>query len=128
MKTPSQTSLLGLRTAIYPVTDLAQAKLFYSAVLEQEPYFDQPFYVGYSVGGFELGLIPDGKPGTGGSQAYWGVPNAAAAFARLLRLGAKPLEEVHEVGEGIKVGAVIDPFGNRLAIIENTHFNPAEVH
>jgi len=127
MKTPTPASLLGLRTAIYPVSDLAQAKRFYSAVLEQEPYFDQPFYVGYSVGGFELGLLPDGQPGAGGSQAYWGVPDAAAAFARLLKLGAKPLEDVHEVGEGIRVGAVLDPFGNRLAIIENPHFKPAEL-
>lgn len=53
----------GLRTVIYHVTDLGQAKTWYSQVLEQEPYFDQPFYAGYSVGGFELGLIPDGSPG-----------------------------------------------------------------
>ena len=55
--------LLGLRTAIYPVTDLAAAKAWYSKVLDAEPYFDEPFYVGFSVGGFELGLIPDAPPG-----------------------------------------------------------------
>jgi hypothetical protein len=55
----------GLRTAIYHVSDLAKAKEWYSGVLGQQPYFDQPFYVGYSVGGFELGLVPDGKS-TGG--------------------------------------------------------------
>ena len=49
----------GLRTVIYHVPDLAQAKAWYSRVLEREPYFDQPFYVGYEVGGFELGLQPD---------------------------------------------------------------------
>ena len=48
---------------IYHVTDLAKAKAWYNRVLEQEPYFDQPFYAGYSVGGFELGLVPDGMPG-----------------------------------------------------------------
>ena len=53
----------GLRTAIYHVTDLAIAKAWYAAVLEREPYFDQPFYVGFNVGGFELGLVPDGTPG-----------------------------------------------------------------
>ncbi|MBI3369945.1 MAG: VOC family protein, partial [Burkholderiales bacterium] len=31
------------------------------------------------------------------------------------------------VGDGIKVGAVTDPFGNRLGIIENPHFNAAAV-
>src|ERR1022692_1269445 len=55
----------GLRTAIYHVNDLAKAKAWYSQVLEHEPYFDQPFYVGYEVGGFELGLVPGGHPGAG---------------------------------------------------------------
>ena len=39
---------------------------------------------------------------------------AEASFARLLELGATVLEPVTEVGEGIKVAAVKDPFGNRL--------------
>ena len=117
----------GLRTAIYPVTDLAKAKAFYSAVLEKEPYFDQPFYVGYSVGGFELGLVPDGTPGTTGVAAYWGVADAVAAQARLLALGATSHAEVHDVGDGIKVGSVKDPFGNEFAIIENPHFDPKAV-
>ena len=50
--------ILGLRTAIYPVNDLAKAKDWYSQVLKMEPYFDEPFYVGFQVGGFELGLLP----------------------------------------------------------------------
>jgi catechol 2,3-dioxygenase-like lactoylglutathione lyase family enzyme len=47
---------LGLRTVIYPSPDLATARAWYAQVLGQEPYFDQPFYVGFSVGGYELGL------------------------------------------------------------------------
>lgn len=113
---------LGLRTAAYPVGDLGAAKSWYARVLGVEPYFDQPFYVGFSVGGFELGLIPDGTPSTSGSQALWGVTNAAEAYQRLLSLGAKPLDPVTDVGEGIQVAAVQDPFGNRLGIIENPHF------
>jgi predicted enzyme related to lactoylglutathione lyase len=121
------TMILGLRTAIYPVKDLAAAKDWYSQVLGQAPYFDQPFYVGFSVGGFELGLVPDGEPGTTGAQALWGVQSAEEAFAKLLSLGANVLDPVTEVGDGIKVAAVTDPFGNRLGIIENPHFNPKEV-
>ena len=71
----------------------------------------------------DLGLLPDGKPGTSGPQALWGVADAAAAHARLLALGATALEPVTEVGEGIKVAAVTDPFGNRLGIIENPVFD-----
>src|SRR5213595_511349 len=98
----------GLRTVIYHVTDLAKAKAWYSRVLEQEPYFDQPFYVGYAVGGFELGLVPDRAAGPGGSVAYWGVPNADEAMRRLQELGAIVKEAVQDVGEGIRVGTVAD--------------------
>ena len=119
--------LLGLRTAIYPVTDLAAGKAWYAQVLDTEPYFDEPFYVGFSVGGFELGLIPDATPGTSGAQPLWGVAAIESAYSRLLELGAVPLGPVTEVGGGIKVAAVQDPFGNRLGIIENPHFNPKAV-
>jgi len=119
--------ILGLRTAIYPAPDLQAAKKWYAQLLGAAPYFDQPFYVGFNVGGFELGLIPDGTPSTAGPQPLWGVQNAATAFARLIALGARSLEPVAEVGEGIKVAAVTDPFGNRLGIIENPHFDAAKI-
>ena len=119
--------LLGLRTAIYPALDLAAAKAWYAQVLETQPYFDQPFYVGFSVGGFELGLVPDGTPGTSGPQALWGVAEIGSVHARLLDLGAIELDPITEVGEGIKVAAVRDPFGNRLGIIENPNFDRSAV-
>jgi predicted enzyme related to lactoylglutathione lyase len=117
--------ILGLRTTIYRVADLDKAKEWYRAVLGVEPYFDQPFYVGFNVGGFELGLDPDtseGASGRGGVTAYWGVEDADAALARLLELGGRENREVRDVGDGIRVASVLDPFGNVFAIIENPHF------
>jgi len=111
--------LLGLRTAIYHAPDIAAAKLWYMKVLGFPPYFDQPFYVGFNVGGFELGLTPDGKSAVG---AYWGVKDIVAAHARLLELGAAPRTDIQDVGEGIRVADVLDPFGNVFGIIENPHF------
>ena len=119
--------ILGLRTVIYPAPDLAAAKRWYAEVLGQPPYFDEPFYVGFSVGGFELGLVPDAQPGTSGPQPLWGVADIEAAYARLLGLGATVLDAVTDVGGGIKVAAVQDPFGNRLGIIENPHFDTGAV-
>ena len=118
---------LGLRTVIYPAPDLVKAKTWYTHVQRNQPYFDQPFYVGFSVGGFELGLVPDGAPGTDGARALWGVADVRGVFERLLALGATEIEPVTEVGDGIKVAAVQDPFGNRLGIIENPHFTPSAV-
>lgn len=116
----------GLRTVIYHVPDIAKAKAWYATVLDVQPYFDEPFYVGFNVGGYELGLHP-GTPGKGemdhGAVTYWGVAHAVSAFARLLDLGARSHSEVKDVGEGIKVATVLDPFGNVFGIIENPHFS-----
>lgn len=119
--------VLGLRTAIYPCTDLAAGKKFYDAVTQTTPYFDEPFYVGYSVGGFELGLIPDGQPGSTGVTAYWGVDDVDAEVSRLIALNAPVLEPVTDVGGGIRVAVLADPFGNRFGLIQNPHFSLAAV-
>ena len=114
----------GLRTVIYHVEDLQKAKEWYSKALKIKPYFDKPFYVGFNVGGYELGLDPDMggvKQGNAG-VAYWGVPDAKAACNKLLELGAKSHSPVQEVGDDIRVATVTDPFGNVLGIIENPHF------
>jgi len=117
----------GLRTVLYhaAASELEKAKAWYSSVLGIQPYFDQPFYVGYNVGGYELGLNPDANDvpgGNGGTVTYWGVANAQAAFDRLISLGAEERSAPQEVGEGIRVATVFDPFGNIFGIIENPHF------
>jgi len=114
--------ILGLRTVIYPVgQELQRAKEFYAKWLGFGPYFDQPFYVGFNVGGYELGLIPDQD----GGGTYWGVPSIAQAWEDLLAQGATALSPPKNVGDGIWVAMACDPFGNRLGIIENPHFPPA---
>ena len=119
----------GLRTVIYNVADLERAKEWYAKALGVEPYFDEPFYVGFNIGGFELGLDPDMTGVTKGSNAiaYWGVKDVAASYKRLLDLGAKKHREVQEVGSKIKVATVTDPFGNIFGIIENPHFKFEDV-
>ena len=121
---------LGLRTAKYEVADMAKAKEWYSKALGMQPYFDEPaFYVGYNVGGYDLGLVPAPKTESkrvAAGVAYWGVEDAHAAYKRLVELGATPVEEVQDVGGGMLVGEVRDPFGNILGIIYNPLFKPGE--
>ncbi len=113
---------LGLRTVIYPAPDLDASKAWFTQVLGIEPYFDEPFYVGFEVGGYELGLDPDGHPAQG-ARSYWGVEDADAALAALKEAGAPVQFEVREVGGGIKVASVREPGGTLLGIIENPHFS-----
>jgi len=117
--------LKGLRTAICFVDDIQKAKEWYTKILGKEPYFNEPFYVGFNVGGFELGLHPasdKSKPGKGGIVAYWGVDNAKDSYQKLIDLGAKGSQPIEDVGSNILIGSVIDPFGNELGVIENPHF------
>jgi predicted enzyme related to lactoylglutathione lyase len=119
--------ILGLRTVIYPVTDIAEATAWYQRVLERDPYFKEPYYVGFAVGGFELGLIPDGVPGAAGATAYWGSADIVAEVQRLQGLGALIEAPVTAVGGGISVATLKDPYGNLFGVIENPHFDAAKV-
>ena len=65
--------------------------------------------------------VPEGQSPTGG------VSDAASALAELERLGATVREPLQDVGEGIRVAAVADPFGNTFGIIENPHFSVEKV-
>ena len=117
--------LLGLRLVKYSVSDLERAKAWYTQLLGYGPYFDESFYVGFNVGGYELGIVPDGGAPLRAEAgvAYWGVSDAGAVYDRLIALGATPQEPVQDVGGGIKAGAVHDPFGNIFGVIENPHFS-----
>ena len=113
--------LLGLRTVIYPAPDLERSKAWFTGLLGFGPYFDQPFYVGFDVAGYELALDPDAAE-TVGLITYWGVSDAESGLAELLASGAGENEPVREVGDGIKVASVFEPGGAVFAIIENPHF------
>ena len=114
----------GLRTIIYPTTDLAKATAWYTSVVGHAPYFNQPFYVGFNVGGYELGLLPPGDDdASDGPTTYWGVDDIRTEHARVITLGARPKSAINDVGEGILVATVVDPFGNVVSLIQNRHFN-----
>lgn len=112
----------GLRTVIYPAPDLAASRAWFVQLLGIEPYFDQPFYVGFDVGGYELGLSPGADPALG-AFTYWGVADCDAGFAAVLAAGAVEHEPVTDVGEGIRVATAISPDGHLIGVIENPHFS-----
>jgi predicted enzyme related to lactoylglutathione lyase len=112
---------LRLRSAIYPVADLSAARKWYAAWLGIEPYFDQPFYVGFDVDGFELGLHPDSpdhRAGRAGGVSYWKIDDLDGEWSRLLAHGAEALSAPQDVGDGVRVAQVRDPFGNAIGLIE----------
>jgi predicted enzyme related to lactoylglutathione lyase len=115
------TPLQGLRTVIHPVADLVGAKAWFSNLLGFGPYFDEPFYVGFDVAGYELGLLPDADA-SDGALVYWGVPDVAAAVADAMELGATVHTAASEVGDGIVTATVTTPQGAIVGFIRNPHF------
>jgi len=109
-----------LRTVIYHVQDLDEAKQWYKAITGTEPYFDQPFYVGFDINGCELGLDPDmnGVEVGNHSVAYWLVDDIKAVLEKLTFNNATVTSPITEVGDGVKVAVIKDPFGNAIGLIE----------
>lgn len=117
--------ILGLRTTIYKVGDINKAKEWYAKAFGAQPYFDEPFYVGFEIGGYELGLQPEEKPAKNKAEsvvAYWGVDDVNAEFNRFIAQGASAFEQPEEVGGGIIVATLKDPWGNIIGLIYNPHF------
>ena len=117
---------LGLRSHIVAARDLDISRAWYARVLGFPPYFDEPFYVGFEVGGYELGLLP-GRPDDypAGGETYWGVADIDDARQQLLSMGAIASGEISDVGGGIRMAILLDPGGNRIGIIENPNFQAA---
>jgi predicted enzyme related to lactoylglutathione lyase len=118
--------MLGLRTTIYKVDDLAKAKEWYAKAFEAQPYFDEPFYVGFNIQGYELGLQPDDSVKGDNTLAYWGVENIQEEYKRLINLGATEHEKPMNVGGELMVCSVRDPWDNIIGLIYNPYFKLPE--
>lgn len=122
---PKPSPFLGLRTAAYQVSDVEAAKKWYSQVFRTEPYFDEPFYVGFNIGGFELGIQPTEVKAEDKKDSlflYWGVEDIESVYEHLLDLGASIHEAPHSVGGPLLIASVKDPWGNILGLIYNPTF------
>ncbi len=112
--------LKKLRTIVYHVNDLQKAKKWYADTFEIQPYFDEPFYVGFDINGCELGLDPSESGYTHGQHniTYWQVDGLKETFRLLQMRGVAVHQQITDVGEGILTASIADPFGNIIGLIE----------
>lgn len=120
--------VLGLRTTIYKVSHLEKAKAWYAKAFGVEPYFDEPFYVGFNIKGYELGLLPEENSTSKGDNvmSYWGVDDIQKSYEHLINLGGKSHEKPTNVGGELMVASVFDPWQNVIGIIYNPYFKLPE--
>ncbi|HXE53706.1 MAG TPA: VOC family protein, partial [Tepidisphaeraceae bacterium] len=100
-------------TFIVPVKDIARAKRVYGALLGAEPYYEQPYYVGFKIGDQELGLDPNGhSAGQIGPIGYWHVDDIKDSLRGLIEAGAQVHQDVRDIGGGKQIATVKDTDGN----------------
>jgi len=108
----------GVKTIIYPVTDLAKAKTLYGKLLGVEPNMDEAYYVGFNVEGQDVGLDPHGQ-GMTGPVGYWHVDDIKKCLKALLDAGAEAHQELKDIGGGKLIASVKDADGNVIGLIQS---------
>lgn len=107
----------AVNTILYPVSDLASEKAFFTRLLGIEPMADAPYYVGFQVGDQQIGLDPSGKQrGMKGATPFWDVDDIAGTVSELTAAGASVAEEPHDVGGGLLVALLSDSDGNMIGL------------
>ena len=110
----------GIKTIIYPVKDLGQAKKIYTALLGVEPYVDEVYYVGFKVGDQEVGLDPNGhSAGMTGPIGYRDVEDITKSLQVLVDAGAQTQQDIKDVGGGKLTATVKDADGNVTGLIQS---------
>ena len=128
-KKMNKTSILGLRTTIYKVSDIQKARDWYAKAFETKAYFDEPYYVGFNIGGYELGLQPEEGPKgikIESVVSYWGVEKIHEVYDRLISLGATENEKPYNTGGEMMTATLKDPWGNVIGLIYNPYFKLKE--
>ena len=107
----------GIKTIIYPVKDITQAKTLFRKFLEVEPYADQPYYVGFKIGDQDIGLVPSSPEA--GATAFYHVDDIKNSLQILLDAGAEIIQDIKNVGGGRLIASVKDENNNIIGLIQN---------
>jgi uncharacterized protein len=116
----TDSSTQGIKIVLHPVSELARAKVMYTALLGIPPQADSAYYVGFDVAGQHIGLVPSGGPQSMASPvAYWQVADIEAKLAEVAAAGATVKEPARDVGGGRLVATFTDPDGNVLGLVQD---------
>ncbi len=110
----------GMKTIIYPVKDIGQAKKLFGVLLGSEPAVDGAYYVGFKVGGQDVGLLPNGAAqGMSAPLGYFHVDDIKKTVEELVKAGAQISQPVKDVGAGRLVASLKDADGNAIGLIQS---------
>jgi predicted enzyme related to lactoylglutathione lyase len=110
----------GMQTVIYPVKDVESAKKVYTALLGSPPAYETPNYVGWHIGGQDIGLDPNGhRHGITAPLQYWLVDDITKSIEQVVAAGATVQQPPRDVGGGKLVASVRDADGNVTGLMQN---------
>jgi len=107
----------GVKTILYPVKDMTQAKTLFQKLLEVEPYADQPYYIGFKIGDQDIGLVPNSPEG--GVTAFYHVDDIKNSLQILVDAGAEIIQNIKNVGGGRLIASAKDKDNNIIGLIQN---------
>ena len=107
----------GIKTIIYPVTDVTHAKILFCKLLGVEPYADQPYYVGFKIENQDIGLVPKSPDAV--MTAFYHIDDIKNSLQILLDGGAEIIQEIKNVGGGRLIASAKDKDGNIIGLIQN---------
>ena len=107
----------GVKTILYPVKDVTQAKTLFSKFLGVEPYADQPYYVGFKINDQDIGLVPNNPEAA--MTAFYHVDDIKSSLQILVDAGAVIIQDIKNVGGGRLIASAKDKDGNIIGLIEN---------
>lgn len=107
----------GVKTILYPVKDMTQAKILFSKFLGVEPYADQPYYVGFKIDDQDIGLVPNNPEA--GMTAFYHVGDIKNSLQILADAGAAIIQDIKNVGGGRLIASVKDKDSNIIGLIQN---------
>ena len=107
----------GVKTIIYPVKDITQAKTLFRKLLEVDPYSDQPYYVGLKIGDQDIGLVPNSPEAR--MTAFYHVDDIKNGLQILIDAGAEIIRDIKNVGGGRLVASVKDKDSNIIGLVQD---------
>lgn len=109
-----------LENIVYTVNDLDAAKAIQIAVLGTQPHTSTANYVGFNVGGIEIGLTPAKSDATTCTVGHIRVPDLDATLEQARKAGATVVSEPRQVSPSTRVAAVQGDDGPTYGLIEHT--------
>ena len=107
----------GIKTVLYPVKDMAQAKALFTKLLGVEPYADSPYYIGFKIEDQDIGLVPNNPEGV--VTAFFHVDDIKSSLHILADDDAEIVRNISDVGGGRLVASVKDASGNIIGLVQN---------